>query len=342
MSKFLSNLGEPVVKSRTIIQAIHQHRTVNFNQMPHLNSGLKQKLASVATVTTPQLLKEDRSPDGVCKWLLKLEDGNAIETVYIPTIPAQRELKNRGTLCISSQVGCGLNCRFCATAQAGFNRNLTTAEIIGQLWWARSQVSEITNVVFMGMGEPLLNYEAVLSALDLILDDCGYGLSKYRVTVSTAGLVPAMKQLRQDSPVSLAVSLHAPNNELRSQLVPLNKKYPLEILMAVCRDYFPPNSKQKVLFEYVMLAGINDQPEHARQLINLISDIRCKVNLIPFNSFPGTLYRCSDMATIEAFQNDLITADIPTWIRRTRGSEVAGACGQLAGDFFDRVRRKQA
>ncbi len=248
----------------------------------------------------------------------------------------------RGTLCISSQVGCGLNCRFCATAQSGFNRNLTTDEIIGQLWWAAARVPKITNVVMMGMGEPLLNYGPVVSALNLMLDHCAYGLSKYRVTVSTAGLVPAMQKLRIDSPVSLAVSLHAPNNDLRSQLIPLNKKYPLEQLIPVCREYYPAHSKQTVLFEYVMLAEINDSLSHARQLVELVSDIRCKVNLIPFNPFPGAAYQCSSPEAIASFQGHLMSSGIQTWVRRTRGDDIEGACGQLAGRFKDRTGRKKS
>ncbi len=334
MAVFLETLDEPPARARSLIQWIHQKRALDVVQMSTLNQRLRAKLESLTTVSVPALIQEQRAEDGTLKWLLKLEDGNAIETVYLPE-------ERRGTLCISSQVGCGLNCRFCATAQAGFNRNLTTAEIIGQLWWALSRVPKITNVVMMGMGEPLLNYDAVVAALDLMLDDCAYGLSKYRVTVSTAGLAPAMERLRQDSPVSLAVSLHAPNNALRSQLVPLNKKYPLEILMPICREYFPRRSKQTVLFEYVMLAGVNDQPQHARELIELLTDMRCKVNLIPFNPFPGTAYQCSDPATIAHFQFSLIDAGIPAWVRRTRGNDIDGACGQLAGQFTDRTGRKK-
>lgn len=248
MAGFLSTLDEPSLPARLLIQSIHQRRTLDFAKMPRLSQRLRAKLEAHAGITVPTLLQEQRSDDGTYKWLLKLEDGNAIETVYIPSLSSDVDVpilgNIRGTLCISSQVGCGLNCRFCATAQAGFNRNLSTAEIIGQLWWALSRVPKITNVVMMGMGEPLLNYAAVVAALDLMLDDCAYGLSKYRVTLSTAGLVPALERLRQDSPVSLAVSLHAPNNALRSQLVPLNKKYPLERLIPVCRDYFPKGAKQ--------------------------------------------------------------------------------------------------
>ncbi len=347
MASFLTELDEPPARARSLIKSIHQRRILDFAQMADLNQRLRNKLGESATIAVPEMIQEQCSEDGTYKWLLRLEDGNAIETVYIPSIADdsienEREAEEgRGTLCISSQVGCGLNCRFCATAQAGFNRNLTTAEIIGQLWLALSRVPKITNVVMMGMGEPLLNYAAVVAALDLMLDDCAYGLSKYRVTVSTAGLVPAIERLRQDSPVSLAVSLHAPNNELRSQLVPLNKKYPLESLIPVCREYFPQNSKQTVLFEYVMLAGINDQLTHAQELVNLLKGMRCKLNLIPFNSFVGTAYRCSEPQDIAAFQTFLIDSGLPTWVRRTRGDDIDGACGQLAGKFHDRTRRKK-
>jgi len=334
MAGFLSTLEEPATKARDLIQSIHQRRTVDFEQMRQVNRNLRTKLAAHAAIATPTLLHEHSSQDGTQKWLLKLEDGNAIETVYIPE-------QDRGALCLSSQVGCGLNCRFCATAQAGFNRHLSTGEIIGQLWWALSRVPQITNVVMMGMGEPLQNYEAVVAALDLMLDDCAYGLSKYRVTVSTAGMVPAMQRLRQQSPVSLAVSLHAPNNRLRSELVPLNKKYPLEVLIPVCRDYFPARSKQTILFEYVMLAGVNDQPEQADELVNLLKGVRCKLNLIPFNPYPGAHYRRSDPKTIADFQKYLMDAGIPTWVRRTRGEDIDGACGQLAGQFVDRTGRKK-
>lgn len=329
MAGFLSELDESPSRARSIIQAIHRRRLTHIDQMQDLNQRLRQKLSTHAVIEFPELMQERLAADGVYKWLLKLTDGQAIETVYIPP----------GTLCVSSQVGCGLNCRFCATAQAGFNRNLTTAEIIGQLWWATAKVPEITNVVLMGMGEPLLNYSAVLPALDLMLDHYAYGLSKYRVTLSTAGLVPAMQRLREDSTVSLAVSLHAPNNALRSQLVPLNKKYPLEALMPVCRSYYPEKSKQCVLFEYVMLAGVNDQMEHAKELVDLLAGMRCKVNLIPFNPYKGASYACSSAEAIADFQNYLMEADISTWVRRTRGDEIDGACGQLAGKFADRTGR---
>lgn len=344
MAGFVSSLDEPAARAGSLIQWIHQRRVLDFTKMSDLSQHLRTKLAAHAEIAAPELIQEHLSRDGTYKWLLKLHDGNAIETVYIPNgseenFSLTENSPSRGTLCISSQVGCSLNCRFCATAQAGFNRNLTTAEIIGQLWWALARVPKITNVVMMGMGEPLLNYEAVVEALKLMLDSCAYGLSKYRVTVSTAGLVPGIQRLKQDLPVSLAVSLHAPNNDLRSQLVPLNKKYPLEVLMPVCREYFPARSKQTVLFEYVMLAGVNDQPQHAQELADLLQGMCCKVNLIPFNSFAGTAYQCSSPETITKFQNDLLNAGIPVWVRRTRGDDIAGACGQLAGRFHDRIKR---
>lgn len=323
LEKFLVSIDESPRNAAKLLKWIHQRRITAFAQMNDLSLRLKNKLQTQTTVVFPELLKETFSEDGTIKWLLKLHDHNAIETVYIPE-------QNRGTLCISSQAGCSLQCSFCATAKAGFNRNLTTAEIIGQVAWASKHVS-ITNIVLMGMGEPLLNYQAVLAALDLMLDVGAYSFSKYRVTLSTSGLVPALQQLQHESPVSLAVSLHAPNNALRDQLVPLNKKFPLEILMPLCRDYYPPQSKQQVLFEYVMLAGVNDQLSHAEELSMLLKNFRCKVNLIPFNPFLGSGYTCSDPANIDKFQKYLIRKNIPTWVRRRRGIDIDAACGQLAG-----------
>ncbi len=322
LANFLASIGESPQRAAVLTKWIHQRKVTNFNQMQNLKQALRVKLQAYSTIQVPQLLQEQLSVDGTYKWLLRLRDGNAIETVFIPEL-------NRGTLCVSSQAGCSLNCSFCATAQAGFNRNLSLDEIIGQVWWASFRLGQISdqeqasliikNVVMMGMGEPLLNYSAVVAAMELMLDDFAYGLSKYRVTLSTAGLVPAMQRLRQESPVSLAVSLHAPNNTLRSQLVPLNKKYPLEVLMPICRDYFPETSKQKILFEYVMLAQVNDQKGHAQELANLLQGIRCKVNLIPFNPFPGSQFNCSHSDSIEYFQEYLTSQGIPTWVRRTRG-----------------------
>ena len=272
--------------------------------------------------------------------MFSLDQGNAIETVYIPE-------PKRGTLCISSQVGCALNCSFCSTGKQGFNRNLSHAEIIGQLSIAKQRLSilnpqaVITNVVMMGMGEPLLNYDPVVNAMDLMMDDLAYGLSKYRITLSTSGVVPAMMRLKQDSLAALAVSLHAPHDELRNQLVPINKKYPLQQLMEVCRHYYENEPKRSVTFEYVMLKGVNDSISHAKQLIRLLQGVSAKMNLIPFNPFPGTQYECSDRDVIEAFQERLVRSGLPTWIRRTRGQNIDGACGQLAGQFADRTGRHQ-
>ncbi len=286
---------------------------------------------------------EQLSSDGTIKWLLRLEDGNCIETVYIPE-------KTRGTLCISSQVGCALTCSFCSTAQQGFSRNLKVSEIIGQIWFAARKLSKengkhdkaVTNVVMMGMGEPLLNYDNVVSAMNIMRDTHAYGLSKYRVTLSTSGVVPMMKKLREQCEVSLAVSLHAPNDELRDILVPINKKYPLKELMEVCQHYFSERGEKKreIVIEYVMLDGINDTEIHAKQLIKLLRNIPAKVNLIPFNPFPHTQYRRSSPENIKIFQQILIKHGINTIVRKTRGDDIDAACGQLVGKVQDRTQRQ--
>lgn len=338
---WLAELGEPRFRAEQIIQWIHQYGVTDFDQMTNLSKALRAKLKTCAEIKAPEVIREQIATDGVHKWLLKVDGGNAIETVFIPE-------KTRGTLCVSSQVGCGLNCSFCATGKEGFNRNLTVAEIIGQLWFAVRALSKdgkhdraITNVVMMGMGEPLLNYDAVVSAMSLMTSDYAYGLSKYRVTLSTSGLLPQMQKLKADTDVALAVSLHAPTDELRNTLVPLNKKYPLAELMQVCRDYFKTNSKREVTFEYVMLAGINDQPAQAKQLIRLLEGMPAKVNLIPFNPFPGTQYHCSEWSVIEQFQRRLMKAGLNCRVRKTRGEDIDGACGQLAGQVSDRTGRHQ-
>lgn len=323
-------LGEKPYRGLQLLQWLHQHSVADIDQMSNLSKAFRAKLSEVAEVRLPEIAFEQAASDGTYKWLLRMHDGNAIETVYIPE-------RDRGTLCVSSQVGCALNCSFCATGKEGFNRNLTLGEIIGQVWIASRKV-KVTNVVMMGMGEPLLNYDAVLSAMDIMMSDHGYGLSKYRVTLSTSGVIPAMLKLQKDSPASLAVSLHAPNNALRNQLVPLNKKYPLEQLMPVCRDYFA-GTKRKVTFEYVMLDGINDTVQHARELVKLIRDIPCKMNLIPFNPFPKTNYQTSSATAIDKFQRILVDAGINTRVRRTRGEDIDAACGQLAGSIQDRTGR---
>lgn len=330
--------GEPAFRADQVMQWIHQRGVTDFDLMSNLSKNLREKLKKDTCISLLNIISDHTASDGTRKWLFQLYDGNAIETVFIPE-------KTRGTLCVSSQVGCALNCSFCSTGKEGFNRNLSLAEIIGQLFLARSLVNEtnqeITNVVMMGMGEPLLNYHPVISAMDLMMHDLAYGLSKYRVTLSTSGVVPMMLQLKKDTVASLAVSLHAPTNELREQLVPINKKYPLEVLMPVCRDYFPKDSKRCIVFEYVMLKGINDSLTHAKQLIRLLDNMSCKVNLIPFNPWVGSNYESSDHETVRAFQDRLTSAGVKTWVRKTRGDDIDAACGQLAGDFKDRTGRHE-
>ncbi len=342
MRQFFVELGEKPFRAQQMMQWIHQVGSHDFANMSNIGKALQQRLLTCTEIRLPEVIRSEVSADGTHKWLLKLECGNAIETVFIPEV-------NRGTLCISSQVGCGLNCSFCATAKQGFNRNLTTAEIVGQLWLAVRALSkhqgmhdrQVTNVVMMGMGEPLLNFDAVVSAMDVMMDDLAYGLSKRRVTLSTSGLVPEMLRLRQASPVSLAVSLHAPTDELRDILVPVNKKYPLAMLMDVCRDYFHNEPKRVVTFEYVMLKDVNDTPAHARALARVLNDVPAKVNLIPFNPFPMTQYQRSSPASIDVFRAILTAKGINTITRKTRGDDIDAACGQLAGQFQDRTSRSQ-
>jgi 23S rRNA (adenine2503-C2)-methyltransferase len=342
MREFFTDFGEKPYRAQQVMQWIHQAGFHDFEQMTNLGKVLRQRLNEVAEIRLPEIVTSQKSNDGTCKWLLKLNCGNCIETVYIPEA-------NRGTLCVSSQIGCALDCSFCSTGKQGFNRNLSTAEIIGQVWLAVRELSQdkgahdkrVTNVVMMGMGEPLLNFDNVVQAMDLMMDDFAYGLSKRRVTLSTSGVLPELERLRDTSPVALAVSLHAPNDELRNKLVPINKKYPLAQLMALCKDYFKNEPKRKVTFEYVMLKGVNDQPEHAAQLIRLLHDIPAKVNLIPFNPFPLTEYQRSSQATIDAFREKLIAKGINTITRKTRGDDIDAACGQLAGEVKDRTSRSQ-
>lgn len=342
MQQFFVRIGEKPYRADQLLKWIHFNGVTDFEQMTNLSKALRQKLSEVAEIVTPQILLEKAASDGTHKWLLRLSDGNVIETVFIPE-------KTRGTLCISSQVGCILNCDFCSTGKQGFSRNLSTAEIISQLWIAVRYLSKtnglhdhaVTNVVMMGMGEPLLNFDNVLPALKLMLDDFAYGLSKRRVTVSTAGVVPMMMELRKATDVALAVSLHAPNDELRNKIVPLNKKYPLEELMAVCRDYFKDDARRSITMEYVMLKDVNDTPQHAKQLIKILNGVRAKMNLIPFNPFPNTDYQRSDTDTILRFRDILMKAGLNTTIRRTRGDDIDAACGQLVGQVKDRTRRQE-
>lgn len=338
MREFMTTLGEKPYRAQQLMQWIHQFGVSNFSDMTNVGRALRERLDEMAEIRLPELVSSQQSKDGTRKWLLRLSCGNSIETVFIPE-------KKRGTLCVSSQVGCALNCSFCSTAKQGFNRNLSTAEIIGQVWFAvralSDQNAQVTNVVMMGMGEPLLNFDNVVAAMDIMMDDFAYGLSKRRVTLSTSGVIPDMLRLREHSPVALAVSLHAPTDLLRNELVPINKKYPLVELMDVCRHYFKNEPRRVVTFEYVMLKGINDQPEHARQLIKLLHDVPCKMNLIPFNPFPMTQYECSAPEVIVAFREQLMAKGIHTITRKTRGDDIDGACGQLAGKVADRTSRSR-
>lgn len=343
MSNFFVSIDEKPYRAAQVLQWIHHFGVTDFSEMSNLSKSLRAKLSEKATISLPEIATAQKSLDGTRKWLLRLADNNCIETVFIPE-------DTRGTLCISSQVGCALNCSFCSTGKQGFSRNLTTAEIIGQIFIAVRQLSsdqklnehQVTNVVMMGMGEPLLNFDNVISAMEIMMDDHGYGLSKRRVTLSTSGIVPQMEKLSALSDVSLAVSLHAPNNALRNILVPVNKKYPLEKLMPVCQNYFKNEPRRKITFEYVMLSGVNDQEKHAYELIDLLKNIPAKINLIPFNSIPNSDYICSSKETINRFRDILIReGGMMTVTRKTRGDDIDAACGQLAGKVFDRTRRQK-
>lgn len=342
MQAFFVSIGEKPYRAEQVLKWIHFNGAQDFAAMTNISKELRQKLTEIAEIALPDVIYEKAAHDDTYKLLLRLSDGNCIETVFIPE-------KNRGTLCISSQVGCILNCDFCSTGKQGFNRNLTTAEIISQLWIAIRKLSKtngihdhaITNVVMMGMGEPLLNFDNVLAALNLMLDDHAYGLSKHRVTLSTAGVIPAIYELRKATDVALAVSLHAPNDELRNKIVPLNKKYPLNELMQACKDYFKDDPRRSVTMEYVMLANVNDTPQHAKQLIKILDGVRAKMNLIPFNPFPNTPYERSDIETIYRFRDILMKAGINTTIRKTRGDDIDAACGQLVGEVKDKTRRRE-
>ena len=339
MQDYFTSIGEQPFRADQVLQWIYHHRVTRFKDMTNLSKVLRDSLDRTAVLEFPEVAAEQRSSDGTIKWQLRLPDGNQIETVFIPE-------SERGTLCVSSQAGCALNCKFCATAQQGFSRNLSTSEIIGQVWLARQILQDkglgvrpVTNIVLMGMGEPLLNYDAVVPALRLMLDDRSFGLSRRRVTLSTAGVVPALDRLRLDCPVSLAVSLHAPDDELRTRLVPLNKKYPIAMLMDACRRYIDDDPRRRITFEYTMLDGVNDSSDQAVSLVRLLGDMPAKVNLIPYNHVEGLPFRCSHDAQIVAFQNILATAGILCMTRKTRGSDISAACGQLVGNVMDRVRR---
>ena len=333
LESFFEALGERPFRARQVLKWIHARGASDFEPMTDLGRALRQRLAEVAEIRAPAVEAHRISADGTRKWLLRVDAGNCVEMVFIPE-------GHRGTLCVSSQVGCPLDCAFCFTAQQGFNRNLSAAEIAGQVWLAvRALDRPVTNVVLMGMGEPLLNFDAVTEAIDLMLEDLAYGLARRRVTLSTAGVVPAIDRLARRTPVSLAVSLHAPDDALRDRLVPINRKYPIEELLAACRRYAAANPKQKITFEYVMLDGVNDSPEHARALIRRLRPVPAKVNLIPFNPFPGAPFRRSPAAVIDAFRERLNTAGIVAITRRPRGDDIDAACGQLAGEVIARAAR---
>ncbi|MCP4431353.1 MAG: 23S rRNA (adenine(2503)-C(2))-methyltransferase RlmN [Gammaproteobacteria bacterium] len=337
---FVAN-GEKAFRARQLMQWVHQRGVTDFSEMTDMSRTLRDFLQQHTCIEFPNVIDTQISADGTRKWLIQV-DGveNAIESVLIPE-------KSRNTLCISSQVGCTLNCSFCSTAKQGFNRNLTTAEIIAQLHLAHHGLLEegykqgVTNVVMMGMGEPLLNFDAVIAAVDMMCDDYAYALSKRRVTISTAGVVPAIEKLVNETDVALAVSLHAPDNQLRNQLLPINRKYPLEQLLKACHSYVDGYKSRKITFEYVMLKDINDSLIHARQLVKLIGNIPCKLNLIPFNPYPNAIYKCSDAETIDQFREYMGSRGIVTVTRRARGDDIDAACGQLAGQFRDRSRRRQ-
>ena len=361
LTGFCAEIGEKPFRAKQLMRWIHQSGKADFAGMSDLAKVLREKLSATAVVEPPQVISDHIATDGTRKWLLSVGTGNGIETVFIPET-------SRGTLCISSQVGCALECSFCATGRQGFNRNLTVAEIIGQLWWANKTLGEgiagepapnlgsaagelaevqpparsraISNVVMMGMGEPLANFENVVTALDLMLDDNAYGLSRRRVTVSTSGLVPAMDRLRERCPVALAVSLHAPNDALRDQLVPINRKYPIRELMAACQRYLQSAPRDFITFEYVMLDRVNDSVAQARELVKLVRDTPCKFNLIPFNPFPASGYQRSSPEAVRRFRDVLMQAGLVTTVRKTRGDDIAAACGQLAGRVQDKTRRK--
>ncbi|GLT21039.1 dual-specificity RNA methyltransferase RlmN [Zoogloea oryzae] len=331
--------GEKPFRAKQVLRWVHRFGVTDFEQMTDVAKSLRAKLAATACITPPVPVRDSISTDGTRKWLLDVGNANAVETVFIPET-------NRGTLCISSQAGCALDCAFCSTGKQGFNRNLSAAEIIGQLWLANRLLGAngdgervISNVVMMGMGEPLANFDNVVSALNLMLDDNAYGLSRRRVTVSTSGIVPAMDRLRDACPTALAVSLHASNDALRDQLVPINQKYPLRELMAACQRYLERAPRDFITFEYVMLDGVNDSDAHARELIALTRDVPCKFNLIPFNPFPNSGFERSPAPRIKRFAEILIAAGIVTTTRKTRGDDVDAACGQLAGQVKDKTRR---
>lgn len=334
LAEFFVGLGEKPYRARQIMRWVYKRGVLDFNEMTDLSLRLRRQLELVATLVLPTVIRTEDSLDGTRKWVLDVGAGQAVETVYIPE-------PNRATLCISSQAGCAMDCSFCATGRRGFNRNLTATEILGQVVLANRALgpdAAVTNVVFMGMGEPLANYREVVPVAKLLIDDLAFGLSRRRVTISTAGLVPQIRRLAEDCNVALAVSLHAPTDPLRDELVPINRRHRIRELLDACWQYAECLASRQVTFEYVMLAGVNDSARDAEILARLLRDRPAKVNLIPFNSFPGTDYRCSAPDVIDRFCTDLRSAGIVATIRRTRGDDIAAACGQLAGQVKDRMR----
>ena len=342
MEAFFANLGEKAFRASQVIKWIHQLGVSNFDEMTNISKALREQLKEKACIKPLEVIADQLSNDGTRKWAMALADNNRIEAVFIPE-------DDRGTLCISSQVGCALDCSFCSTARQGFSRNLTVAEILSQVWLANRLLDEekkpgrkITNVVLMGMGEPLLNFENVMKAIDIMLDDFAYGLSKRRVTVSTAGVVPAMDRLAERHDVQLAISLHATNDKLRDDLVPINKKYNLDQLIDACHRFMAKRSpRARLTIEYVMLAGVNDSKQDAEELIKILKDIPVLINLIPFNPFPGSGYDTSSNNAVRRFQDVLMKAGLTTVIRKTRGEDIDAACGQLVGKVEDKSRREQ-
>lgn len=341
MIDFFADIGEKPFRAKQVMQWIHQYGVHEFDEMTNISKVLREKLKQIAIIQGPEIILQNISADGTRKWVMKMPGGSSIETVLIPE-------GDRGTLCISSQIGCALDCSFCSTGKQGFNRNLSTEEIVGQIWNAiasfenldRQKDRPVTNVVFMGMGEPLLNFDNVMDAISIMMDDFAYSISKKRLTISTAGVVPAMDRMAKFTDASIAISLHAPNDELRNELVPVNKKYPIKMLLASLKNYLDQLSdKRKATIEYTLMAGVNDRKIHAQQLIELLKDIPCKINLIPFNPFPGSGYKKPSNQEVRYFQDLLIAGGYITTVRTTRGDDIDAACGQLVGQVEDRTRR---
>jgi 23S rRNA (adenine2503-C2)-methyltransferase len=341
MVQYFESINEKKFRAIQVFRWIHVYGVIDFNEMTDIAKSLRIKLLEIAEINVPNIFSENIALDGVYKWVLEVGHGNKIETVFIPEV-------DRGTLCISSQVGCALECQFCSTARQGFNRNLTAGEIVGQLWFANKRLGKdpkgekiITNVVMMGMGEPLANYNSVISAMKIMLDDNAYNLSKKKLTLSTSGMINNIDKLAYDCPVSLAVSLHASNDEIRDKIIPLNKKYPIKELLEACKRYVINASKDFVTFEYVMLKNVNDSIENAIELSQIAKDIPCKFNLIPFNPFPNSGFESSDYTKILKFQKILQVAGFVVTIRKTRGNDIDAACGQLVGKVIDKTQRQK-